>query len=418
MHINKKRCKRTIAPLVAELFLIKNKNCGKKIRCTHIDGDYRNCRADNLKICDIQIFDREEWQIQMYNKNIVACCKHIFKKGRKIMVQISMFDGSQKFKIDKPIRLIELFGGYGSQSLALKYLGIPFEHYLLSEWAIKSIQAYKDLHFENDNTDYSKDKELSEIKEWLNGRISSDYSTPLTDKQIERLSENETRKIYNNMKACNNLGSISKIKGSELNIVDVDKFTYILTYSFPCQDLSSAGKGLGMAKGSNTRSSLLWEVERLLKETENLPQVLLMENVPEIIGAKNIKHFAKLVEFLDGLGYKSKWGLLNAKDFGIPQNRKRCFMVSVLGDYYYNMPKTMPLKYCLRDFLDKEVDDKYYLSEKVIMSLNIHKERSEAKGNGFGWKPTTGGGIANTITTGSGYRPQSNFIIKQTRGKI
>ncbi len=92
LHINKKRCKRTIAPLVAELFLIKNKNCGKKIRCTHIDGDYRNCRADNLKICDIQIFDREEWQIQMYNKNIVACCKHIFKKNGYFELEKIGFD--------------------------------------------------------------------------------------------------------------------------------------------------------------------------------------------------------------------------------------------------------------------------------------------------------------------------------------
>lgn len=326
------------------------------------------------------------------------------------MAQISMFDGSQKFKIDKPIRLIELFGGYGSQALALKYLGIPFEHYLLSEWAVKSIQAYKDLHFENDNTDYSKVKKLSEIKEWLSGRISSDYSTALSDKQIERWSEKETRKIYNNMKACNNLGSIAKIKGSELNIVDVDKFTYILTYSFPCQDLSLAGKGLGMEKGSNTRSGLLWEVERLLKKTENLPQVLLMENVPEVIGTKNIKHFAKWVEFLDGLGYKSYYRLLNAKDFGIPQNRNRCFMVSVLGDYYYNMPKTMPLKYCLRDFLDKEVDDKYYLSEKAIIGYNAHKQRNEAKGNSFGWKTTTGGGVGRTITTKVD-RAQGNFIL-------
>ena len=70
-------------------------------------------------------------------------------------MQISFFDGSQQFKIDKPIRLIELFGGYGSQSLALKYLGIPFEHHFLSEWALPSIQAYKDIHFPNDFTDYS-----------------------------------------------------------------------------------------------------------------------------------------------------------------------------------------------------------------------------------------------------------------------
>lgn len=148
-------------------------------------------------------------------------------------MQISMFDGSQRFKINKPIRLIELFGGYGSQSLALKYLGVPFEHYCLSEWAIKSIQAYKDLHFSKDFTDYSKGLSVNQIKKRLSGRISSDYSTPLTDKQIDRLSENQVRKIFNNMKASNNLGSITKIKGGDLKIYETNKYCYVLTYSFP-----------------------------------------------------------------------------------------------------------------------------------------------------------------------------------------
>lgn len=309
--------------------------------------------------------------------------------------QISMFDGKNKFIIDKPIRLIELFGGYGSQALALKYLGIPFEHHCLSEWAIKSIGAYKDLHFSENNIDYSQTFSKTEIVEWLNGKISSDYSTPLSIERIERLGEMNIRKIYNNMKACNNLGSITQIKGNDLKIVDTDKYCYIMTYSFPCQDLSSAGKGAGMAKGSNTRSGLLWEVERILKELKQLPQVLLMENVPEVIGTKNISHFAKWVAVLDELGYKSKWGLLNAKDFEIPQNRNRCFMVSILGDYYYEMPKGFMLDYRLKDFLDKQVDESYYLKEARIKLYNLHKERNEK--NGFGWKPSTGGGYSKNF---------------------
>lgn len=307
-------------------------------------------------------------------------------------MQISIFDGVKPFKITKTIRLIELFGGYGSQSLALKYLGIPFEHYKLSEWTIKSIQAYKELHFGNDNTDYSASLTVNEIKEWLQGKISSNYSTPLDKKQIARLSESETRTIYNNMQATHNLGSITAIKGKDLEITETDKFIYLLTYSFPCQDLSSAGKRQGMGKDSGTRSGLLWEVERLLTETEELPQVLLMENVPEVIGSKNIKHFAKWVEFLDKLGYHSKWQCLNAKDFGIAQNRNRCYMVSILGDYFYEFPQGFKLKYRLKDFLDKKVDDKYYLKDETILKLNLHRERHEALGHGFGWKPTTGGG--------------------------
>ena len=144
-------------------------------------------------------------------------------------MQMSFFDGTTPFRIEKPIRLIELFGGYGSQALALKYLGVPFEHWKMSEWAVKSIQAYKDLHATEDNTDYSAGLTETEIKAWLLGRISSNYSEPLTEKQIERLSEGETRRIYNNMCATQNIGSITQIKGGDLEITETDKYCYILT---------------------------------------------------------------------------------------------------------------------------------------------------------------------------------------------
>ena len=285
-------------------------------------------------------------------------------------MQISLFDGSQRFKIEKPVRLIELFAGYGSQALALKYLGVTFEHHRIAEWTIKSTQAYKDLHFQNDNTDYSQEFSVDYLIDYLCEKgISQNYSEPMTKEQIKRLGEEKIRTAYNNIMATHNLVSVCTAKGKDLGIADTDKFTYVLTYSFPCQDLSSAGKCAGMEKGSGTRSGLLWEVERLLDECEELPQVLLMENVPEVIGSKNIKHFAKWVEFLDKLGYHSKWGLLNAKDFGIAQNRSRCFMVSILGDYYYDMPTGFKLEYVLKDFLDKKVDESYYLKDETIRSL-------------------------------------------------
>lgn len=148
-------------------------------------------------------------------------------------MQLSFFDGTVPFKIDKPIRMVELFGGYGSQALALKYLGVPFEHWKMSEWAIKSIQAYKDLHAADDNTDYSAGLTETEIKAWLNGRISSNYNEPLTEAQIARLTESAVRTIYNNMKATQNLGSITTIKGGGLEITETDKYCYIMTYSFP-----------------------------------------------------------------------------------------------------------------------------------------------------------------------------------------
>ena len=153
------------------------------------------------------------------------------------MNQTSIFDVLYpKYKISKPIRLIELFSGYGSQALALKYLGANFEHYRTCEWAIKSIQAYKDIHFTDDNTDYSKDLSIEEIKEYLFKKgISSNYNEPMTESQVNRLNEVQVRSIYNNIIATHNLVNIQQVKGSDLEIKDIDKFDYIMTYSFPCQ---------------------------------------------------------------------------------------------------------------------------------------------------------------------------------------
>ena len=143
------------------------------------------------------------------------------------------------FKIDKPIRLIELFAGYGSQALALKYLGVEFEHWKICEWAIKSIQAYKDIHFTNDNTDYSNGFYKQKLQEMLlELGISSNYNEPMTKQQIDRLSEEQLRTIWNNIVATHNLVNIQQVKGSDLEISDIDKYCYMMTYSFPCQDLS------------------------------------------------------------------------------------------------------------------------------------------------------------------------------------
>lgn len=147
-----------------------------------------------------------------------------------------------------------------------------------------------------------------------------------------------------------------------MGITETDKFCYIMTYSFPCTDLSLAGKQEGMAKGSGTRSGLLWEVERLLNEIDELPQVLLMENVPQVI----CEDFFDWCRFLEGKGYKNYYKLMNAKNYGVPQNRNRCFMVSLLGDYLYEFPAPFPLKKRLKDVLEDKVDEKYYLSDKGV----------------------------------------------------
>lgn len=285
--------------------------------------------------------------------------------------QFSVFDTTkQPLKIDKPIRLIELFAGYGSQHIGLERLGVDFESYRICEWAVKSIQAYKDLHFADDNTDYSQGMSKDEIVDYLFKKgISADYNKPMTREQINRMGEDKCRTVYNNIKATHNLVSVTNITADDLNIVDTDKYLYMLTYSFPCQDLSAAGLMNGMVEGSGTRSSLLWEVKRLLNECSELPQVLLMENVPQVHGKKNKEHFDKWIKFLESKGYSNYWKDLNAKGFGIPQNRNRTFMVSVLGNYTYEFPKEFPLELRLKDMLEDSVDEKFYLSDYQIKNL-------------------------------------------------
>lgn len=151
------------------------------------------------------------------------------------MEQLNIFNSKTFYKITKPIRLIELFAGYGSQAFALKYLGVPFEHYKTCEWAIKSIQAYKDAHFTNDNIDYSKDLTKEQLIEFLYKKgISSNYNEPMTEQQIKRLGEEKLRNIYNNIKATHNMVNIQQVHSEDLEIKDIDKFEYLVTYSYPC----------------------------------------------------------------------------------------------------------------------------------------------------------------------------------------
>ena len=133
------------------------------------------------------------------------------------------------YKFTKPIRLIELFAGYGSQALALKYLGVPFEHWKICEWAVKSIQAYKDMHFPDETVDNEMTKE--EMVEFLFEKgISSNYNEPMTRKQVERLNETQLRTICKNIEITHNLVNIQQVKGKDLCIKDTDKFTYLLTH--------------------------------------------------------------------------------------------------------------------------------------------------------------------------------------------
>lgn len=139
------------------------------------------------------------------------------------------FDRDKKM-ITKPIRLIELFAGIGSQAKALEVLGVPFEHYKICEWAVPSIKAYNSIHIK-DFTDYSKDLSKQELIDYLQGNISTNYNDPC---DVSKKNEQWLRDVYNNCIATHNLMNIMKVKGVDLGIRETDKYEYILTYSFPC----------------------------------------------------------------------------------------------------------------------------------------------------------------------------------------
>ena len=205
-----------------------------------------------------------------------------------------------------------------------------------------------------------------------------------------------------------NYGDIAKIDWSQ--VPDFDLFTY----SSPCQDFSVAGLQRGGERGSGTRSSLLWECERAIRAKH--PKYLVFENVSALVSKKFIRLFNKWQLLLNRMGYTNFTQILNAKDYGVPQNRERVFMVSILNcEKAYYFPKHIQLTKCLKDVLEEKVDEKYYLSDAAIQCFDRHAERHGGKGRGFGWKPTNGNVVANAVTTRAGSRPADNYIEEHNR---
>lgn len=206
--------------------------------------------------------------------------------------------------------------------------------------------------------------------------------------------------------ADRNLGDMTKIEWESVPQVD------LLCYSTPCQDVSSAGKQKGIEKGSGTRSSILWYTEEAIRVLR--PKYLLMENVSALVSEKFRPFFLQWEQTVAQYGYNNYSKLLNSKSYGVPQNRERIFMVSILNaDQTYYWPEPFKLETRLKDVLEQNVDEKYYLSDKVIESFNIHAKRNQEKGNGFGWKPTDGDCCAMCIKTSTNQRADDNYIIEQ-----
>lgn len=259
------------------------------------------------------------------------------------------------------LKVIELFAGVGAQAEALKRANIKHEVIAISEIDKYAIQTYRKLHG------------------WVT-----------------------------------NLGDIKKIK--ELPQAD------LWTYSFPCTDISISGQMKGFDKDSNTGSSLLWEVQRLLekgKDNGTLPRFLLMENVKNIVSKRFLPLFQTWVDYLSSLGYKSFYKVLNARDYNVPQNRERCFMISVLNfDGEFNFPETTELKVTLQDLLEKEVEERYFLSDRFIKyACDMENRNGFIRGKRF--RPHDGESkVAYTITTNPGGRATDNFVMLPAVGAI
>ena len=227
---------------------------------------------------------------------------------------------------DKKLRVFEAFAGIGAQHSALERANLNYEIVGISEWFINALLAYDAIHSkpQDDIEIPSYDEQIKYLKQFT---FSKDSVNPI--KNITKLTRNEIEQLYIVNKRVKNYGSITEIQGKDMPTCD------LLVYSFPCQDLSTGGKTLGMKKGSGTRSGLLWEIERILKqlkEINKLPEFLLMENVKAIYADSNKADLEQWLDFLESIGYKNGTKMvLNATNFGIPQDRNRAFIISHLG---------------------------------------------------------------------------------------
>ena len=263
------------------------------------------------------------------------------------------------------IKLLELFGGIGSQTQALKNIGIDHTSTLCE------IDKYATISYEQ-----------------LHGKVE-------------------------------NLGDITKVNPKNL----VEGQWDLITYSFPCQSVSIAGKQEGLSKDSGTTSSLLWECEKIIRAVK--PKYLLMENVANLLSKKFFPEFEKWLNILRDLEYTNYYQILNAKDYGIPQNRERVFCVSIRGNHsYYQFPKPIPLTKKLRDMLEDRPDMKFFLSEdaqnKVSYTNKDVKEQEIKRIGGMYGQTTRWGvydkdGISPTITASMGLGGGHIPMVKQER---
>lgn len=202
----------------------------------------------------------------------------------------------------------------------------------------------------------------------------------------------------------NTLFPVQDITGWDKDYKDID----LIGHGSPCQDYSIAGKQAGGNEGSGTRSSLMYESLRIIEKIK--PKYVLWENVKNLLSKKHIHNFNNYLERMDELGYKSYYQIMNAKDYGIPQNRERVFTISIRKDIDkdFTFPEKQELKIFLKDLLEDKVDEKYFLSDKLIKCF------SKEDTGGYPRKEQFEGSIdrevGKCVTTKAGSRPVDNFV--------
>lgn len=248
--------------------------------------------------------------------------------------------------------------------MALRNIGVEHEVVAISDIDEFAIKSYAAIH---DN-----DKVVSKVSDEEMQAYLEKRNIPLNDKGVRKvLKGKKLQEFYEACVKSNNLGDISKVDPHE--IPDHDLFTY----SWPCQSISVAGKQKGFEKDSGTRSSLLWECEKVIDVKR--PEYLLMENVKALVSKKFIQGFESWLELLESYGYTNYYQVLNAKDYGVPQNRERVFVVSILGDHDpYKFPEKQELTTRLKDVLEHDVDESYYLDDDRVSKLTFNFDKVQS----------------------------------------
>ncbi len=273
----------------------------------------------------------------------------------------------------KRLRVFEAFAGIGAQATALERIGIDYEIVGISDWFTDAIICYDAIHCKDEPIPELPSKE-EQIEYLHNFEFSKDSVHP---SKIDKLDTEYLEKLYIANKRTKNMGSITKLKAADMPECD------LLVYSFPCQDLSTGGKGLGMKKGSGTRSGLLWEIERILSELneeDRLPEYLLLENVKTIMSKSNEVDLKEWLSFLEKLGYvNDECMILNALDFAVPQDRERAFIVSHLGSKLNVMDDIQfkERKYEFKRFFRNDYKIQKYKNEADIAQLNRTPSREQ-----------------------------------------